>query len=324
MEKSLICITTCNRLDEVRKYLLPYVDFVRKNVEFDFLIALDGTGEDYIEFCETYSIPLLYSDDREGVGLSKNRVLSSFRKYAHYFFIEDDIELVNERIFDNIIQIAAQTGFSHFTITPLRKVDHKVEVLKKTVVFAMKGGAQFNYFTRNGLDKVGGWHTEFAKYKRFGHTEHSMRFVYQGLQPTPFISINQSIEDIIIHDPAHVTNIEAELNENEISVYEQEIINQKLDYFPITTLSDFRFNGMSLTNPGNELITAAISSADRYFLVTDRKQRRHAKVEFKVYQLINSKSIFQKLILIAEIVFLAPTNNAFKHWIKQKFRKSSH
>jgi hypothetical protein len=40
--------------------------------------------------------------------------------------------------------------------------------------------------TRAWPETVGGWHPSFARYRRWGHTEHSCRFVRAGLAPPPF------------------------------------------------------------------------------------------------------------------------------------------
>ena len=70
--KSLICITTCNRLLYL-KYILPeYIEFCQQNSEFDFLISLDGNSEENIAFLKEQGIPFIYSEEREGVGLAKN------------------------------------------------------------------------------------------------------------------------------------------------------------------------------------------------------------------------------------------------------------
>lgn len=324
MEKSLICITTCNRLHEVRKYLIPYVQLALTNESFDFLLALDGNNPEYISFCEEFDLPLLFSDEREGVGLSKNRVLKAFPDYEHYFFIEDDIELLDSTIFDDVLLAAAESGFHHFTITGLNYITKRVCLTNYCLLFGNKGGAQFSHYTKSGLSKVGGWHTEFAKYRRFGHTEHSYRYVTNNLQPNAFICVENCLDKILIHDPPHVTHIDIDLNEMEISKPEQIILDQKLQNFQLTTLSTFHFNEKNVSQPGNESLLHLMKCGDRYALVNDPKAKRHVKVEYKVNQLRNTRSTFGKLKLLLEIVFLAPRNNAFKHWVKQNIKRKDH
>ena len=328
MEKSLICITTCNRLDLIKRFILPIIDFCRKSdSRIQFLLSLDGNNQEYIDFSETYAIPLLFSEDREGVGVSKNRVLKQFPDYDFYFFLDDDVELYDPSIFSDHIEFVRQNKqVHHLSATDLWKIEKNEQLGHFKVIQGKKGGGYFNFFTREGLEKVGGWHTDFAQWKRFGHTEHSYRFVNAGLQEYPFVVLEDSINKVIIHSPEHVSEPLNHLvdPENELFEHEKHLIDQKLSYFPLSTLSPYYFNGKSLSHPGNELITKALASGDRYYLVNDRSQKRQAKVAFKVFELGQKSSFLYKVKLLLEIVFLAPTNNAFKHWIKQKFRKTRH
>ena len=118
------------------------------------------------------------------------------------------------------------------------------------MLFSNRGGGYFNFFTRKGLDTVGGWHTEFAKYKRYGHTEHSSRFVNSNLSKYPFVVIEECINMLIIHNPVHVTEPDG-INYDKSDVIfngEKKIINQKLSHFKITTISPFHFIDFSTSN----------------------------------------------------------------------------
>ena len=87
MKKSLICITTCNRVSAIKAVIWDYINFCKKNDSFDFLISLDGDDKETVRYCEKHNIPLVYSKVREGVGLSKNRVLKTYSEFDYYFFI---------------------------------------------------------------------------------------------------------------------------------------------------------------------------------------------------------------------------------------------
>jgi hypothetical protein len=104
----------------------------------------------------------------------------------------------------------------------------------------MYGGAPFNFFTREGIEKVGGFHTEFARYKRFGHTEHSYRFYRAGLTDYPFQVIEECIDGYIgWHEPSSRIKLNVGVSDNQLFVGEEELIAQKLTYFPIQTLSPY-------------------------------------------------------------------------------------
>ena len=268
---------------------------------------------------------MISSDKQEGVGLSKNRVLELFPSYDTYFFLDDDAELYESSIFLDYLRFNQDNRYHHLSSTRFFEINEKREVNGYSINFGKRGGGYFNFFTKKGLETVGGWHTDFAKWKRYGHTEHSYRFVNAGLQDYPFVVLADSIDKVIIHSPDHVSQPLTELVDptNELFLHEKELIDQKLSYFPLQTLSEFHFNGYALNLPGNEELLKILEQNDRYALVTDKKEKRHAKVAFKVHQLKTSKSALGKMKLLTEILFLAPTNNAFKHWIKQKIKRKN-
>ena len=49
-------------------------------------------------------------------GSSKNRVLERFPDFDYYFFLEDDVELVDERVFPAHVELSRATGIHHFTL----------------------------------------------------------------------------------------------------------------------------------------------------------------------------------------------------------------
>ena len=161
--RALICITTCRRFENLLRYLPHYAAFCRDDSRFQLLVALDGTEDPYLRFCEEWQIPLVYSDRREGVGLSKNRVLERYPEYDYYFFIEDDVELMDGRAFPIHAELYEASGIHHFSLFErggVRGVRDASEIAGHRVVHGQYGGAQFNFFTRQGLERVGGWHPD--------------------------------------------------------------------------------------------------------------------------------------------------------------------
>lgn len=319
MIKVLICINTCNRIDEVKKFIWNYIDFCNSNSEFDFILALDGNDEEYISFCESYSIPLIYSDEREGVGISKNRVLTQCPEYDYYFFIEDDIELNNGAIFPLFISLHKKTGYHHFCNNHIKNQTHieYIEALGLNICHSLSGGAQFAFYTKKGLETVGGWHTIFAKYKRFGHTEHTYRFVNANLQPSPFIFPQEmNTNYFIIHTPPAVSQNNVKTNENELIEDEQELIHQKLIRFPIETISKIHFNNMSFGY--NEKVALFLKNHKKKYPLTHGKKRRIALAEYHALKLQSKDSFFIKAMHFCLSLFYYPYNNALKHIIKTK------
>jgi hypothetical protein len=289
---------------------VPFLRFCHENTLFDFVLSLDGTDETYINFCLQYSIPLIHSLEREGVGLSKNRVLKHFPDYEYYFFIEDDIELIDHSIFNFIQNASKLTRIPHFCNNHLKSEVKRGKIieLNKTITYSMTGGAQFCFFTKAGLEKVGGWHTTFAKYKRFGHTEHTYRFLHSGQQEFPFVFIEGLTEScLIINTPPPVTKIKIETNENELIPEEQAMIDSKPTYFPITTLSEFYFNGFDVSIP----YLHPDMQNGRYALLKGKdKIKAWGNFYFHMFKVTKNP-----MYLIGALV-LYPNNNLLKHWVK--------
>lgn len=161
-----------------------------------------------MDFCERYNITILYSKVREGVGLSKNTVLQKFPDYKYYFILEDDVELLNPEVFEAHIYLSNQLKIPHFSLHPknrIKKIINRTKLEEHKIIHSLYGSAQFNFFSSYGLEKVGGWHIEFSKYKRYGHTEHSYRFYNQGLTRAPFNIIENFLDGYLLwHEPKSI------------------------------------------------------------------------------------------------------------------------
>jgi hypothetical protein len=245
--KALICITTSKRSLAVKTFVWDYIAFCRNNPNYDFVISLDGCDKQTIEFCNAHKIPIVYSETQEGVGLSKNRILSTFSKCDNYFFIEDDVGLLNGTVFDLHIKTSQELNIHHMSLFPEERIGGKAcEITLKDgrkVIGCMFGGAQFNYFTKKGISIVGGFHTYFSKYRRFGHTEHSYRFVNSGLAEYPFYVLSDCLHGYLRwSDPVSVTKIKVDTI-NRLFVEEHKLIEQKLAHFPLATLTSFHTPG---------------------------------------------------------------------------------
>lgn len=257
--KALVCITTANRCAALKRFIWEYAEFCSRQPEYSLLVSLDGNDPATIVFCRKHGFPLLYSDDREGVGISKNRVLRQFPDFDHYFFIEDDVGLVDGSVFANHIDMAKDLNLHHLSLFPRERLpDDAIEMTTSTgrrIICAKWGSAQFNYFSKAGIDIVGGFHPMFAQYRRFGHTEHSYRFVNAGLAQYPFYMIKDCLGKLSWADPVSVTRVKVN-TVNRIFEGEHELIQQKLWHVPITTLSAYHFEDTRKPLSGNRPIGA--------------------------------------------------------------------
>lgn len=313
---ALIVITTCKRINLIKQNIWEYIRFVNSDVNFNFLLSLDGEEKEYLEFAEEYEIPLLYSKEREGVGLSKNRVLQKFPDYDYYFFVEDDVYLLDSSIFDFFIQVSNKENIPHLMVygsTNVQKVEKKQDY---TLIYSKIGGAPFNFFSKKGLDTVGGWNTLFAKYKRFGHTEHSYRFLHQDLQKSPFIAIEEAKRMIIVFDPPHVTKIHSVKNKNGLCREEQELINKKTTYFTLKTISPFYFNQKPLDY--NHKTAVFLDTNRKKYPLTNGKERRIALAEHSALKIEKTNDFSRKISLFLKSIWYYPKNVALKHYIKTR------
>lgn len=317
MATSLICITTCNRLEEIKKFIFPIIDFCNHNDKYDFLLSLDGNNADYQSFSNQFNIPLLYSDCREGVGLAKNRVLKQFPGYDYYFFLEDDIELLNPGVFDNHIDFSKTCNTPHLSYTVFGESTTLIVQERWHVLQGYHSGAQFSFFEAKALFKVGGWNTLFAKYKRFGHTEHSYRFYNSNLQPFPFIALKSTFSDFILHDPPHVT-ILADDKDFDYHPEEIELIKAKIKFTPVKIISPYHFNGYNMGY--NTFIAEFLSKNKRRYPLTKGKNRCIALAEFNFGRFERELNIFNKIKYFLLSLFHYPFSAPMKHFMKANLR----
>lgn len=250
--KTLICINTCNRIEGINKVVLPYFAFCKKSNQFDFILALDGSNKEIQRFAKKNQIPCIYSDRREGIGIAKNRVYKSFKKYTYYFFIDDDAELINPKIFEKTIRISKETNIHHFSLFPelynkkfyFNKISSKSKCKNINILHQKFGGGQFNFFTQEALKKAGGWHIKWAKYKRWGHTEHSYRVYRNKLCPAPFNVVPRFFYGYLkLNTPPSVSKFPTmPLTKDLITQMEQDLIDKKLKKYPFKTISEFHLN----------------------------------------------------------------------------------
>ena len=311
--KSIICITTCNRLSLFKRFIWNYLVFIEDREDFFLTVSLDGTDQEYIDFCVTHKIPIVYSDEREGVGLSKNRVLKAYPDYDYYFFIEDDVELLNADVFQQCIDAMASAQLEHLC----GNFNHTKVELKKTGNVALDcswfGGGYFAVYSKTGLEKVGGWNTIFAQYKRFGHTEHSYRFFHSHLQEYPFIFPSVCNSYILVHSPPSVTMSSVfETNTNHLFVEEQLHIDNETKFVALETLSNFQ----TINYNEKVILPNPVRKSKKQYPLLQGLERRIALAEHYGNRISIASSMLDKLVFMAKSFYFYPTNTPLKHYIK--------
>lgn len=315
--RALICVTTCQRQRFVARHLPHFAELVAGDHRFSLLVAIDGTEPQTLEFCKRWSLPAIYADEREGVGMSKNRVLKQFPDFDYYFFVEDDVELVDGDVFPEHVRLFEESGIHHFSLFERGGARSPVgtsTVLGTRVVHCRFGAASFNFFTRESLERVGGWHPMFATYRRWGHTEHSYRIYRAGLAPAPFNVAEDLTECFIWHVPPAVTRVSGvQFDRDQIAAPERGLMEQELSYVPIETHSPVRFNAAPFARVGE--LANQLRAGQRYPLIEGRERRR-ARSEFDLWRFYNGKTLPERAGALVGAVTRWPGNPAFRHAIK--------
>jgi hypothetical protein len=316
--RALICVTTCRRLGHLRRYLPHLARFCVGDPRFALVVALDGDDADYLAFCEEWEIPLVFADEREGVGLSKNRVLERFGDFDYYFFLEDDVELVDGAVFPAYAALHRASGIHHFTLFErggLRGRTGESEVDGVPIAHGLYGPAHFCSYTGDGLRVVGGWHPRFAEYRRWGHTEHSWRFQRAGLAPAPF-NVAESLSDSFVwHYPPAVTRVEGvPMDADQIAAPERELMNQALRHVPLRTLAPHHANGVPLGPPRR--LAAVLAGRERYPLVRG-SERRRCHADFLLWRSRTARTALGRTASLAGGALLSPGNPELRRRVRE-------
>lgn len=239
--KALICLNHYDRIDYLKEFAPEYIHFCNQSSDFDLVIGLDGSDSEIIKYCEGNNIPCVFSDKNCGVGIVKNRIFTLLNNYDYYFFIDDDVELLNPDVFIKHVKASIKLDIHHFSLGEKfrffgNKFCQNIENIPLTC--SDYGSGAFNFFTHKGLKTVGGFHDLFATYKRFGHTEHSHRFKRNNLAPAPFNFITNCLYDFIWHNPiSNKPKVEIEPS-LELAKVEKDLMLNQLSYYPFNIIGE--------------------------------------------------------------------------------------
>ncbi|MEM7428895.1 MAG: hypothetical protein AAF441_22640 [Pseudomonadota bacterium] len=240
---ALIVVTTCSRPDLLKRHLAGLRDKIRDLECADLLVAIDGLSvpgnQESLEAVRALGVGALVAEHSEGVGVSKNRVVGQLGGYSHYFFLDDDVEVLSPTLFSDHMEISGSTGIHHFSLHDDSRLAQEMPSSElpdgRMIRHAMYGGAAVNYFTAHALECVGGWHPAFAKLRRGGHTEHSYRVFRAGLAPAPFNFVEALAETCAWHNPPSVVSPKtAEVADTGVFQLEEDLMAQEIDWHPFS------------------------------------------------------------------------------------------
>jgi hypothetical protein len=316
--RALITFTTSNRPSYVKRCLPHLARACAGDQRLSILVALDGNDTETRAFCAQWEVPLLYSDVREGVGLSKNRVLKSFPDCDYYFFLEDDVEVLDGSLFASHIDLMRAGGIHHMSLfdrSDGQGQTGETMVLGQRIVHFSYGSAEFNAFTREGLEQVGGWHPTFAQYRRWGHTEHSYRFQRNGLAPAPFNVAVDLAGACIRHRPPSVTPWAeiATLDAEGIAAPERELMARELENVPVQTIAPYHVSPLA---PAQLPSLARVpDDGDRYPLLSGAERRR-AQSDYMVWRFETLPHPGRRLCALLLAALLCPSSVTLRHAAK--------
>jgi hypothetical protein len=319
--RALVCITTCERPNFLRRYLSHFARFCAEDPRFSLLVSADGTEAETMRFCGEWQVPLLHSSEREGVGISKNRVLERFPDFDYYFFVEDDVELIDGTVFPAHVELAQASDIHHFSLFSERRLGEPVGeslVAGHRIAHSFVGSARFNFFTAEGLRQVGGWHPRFAEYRRWGHTEHSYRFYNAGLAPAPFNVATELSYACIWHLHPSVTPLSLGGDEEHIVAPERELIDQKLRHVPLQTFSPYELNGVPFGSL--DRLAATLDAGERYPLV-DAAERRHCRSDYQLWRYRWARSRRGRAAALLAAAWQWPSNPILRRTVKMALRR---
>ena len=184
-----IGIITCDRPDFFKKCLAS----IKDNYNLTIVVVDDGLNSVVDEGFEFASIK---TKGKIGVGATKNKALKFLieKDCEHIFLIEDDIEIVDPKVFKEYIRTAKVTGIKHLNYalhgnhnqdihgnTTVRKTVNYPDNTKIDLYPNLLGA--FSYFHKSVLDDIGLIDEDY--YNAMEHVDHTYKAIKAGYHP-PF------------------------------------------------------------------------------------------------------------------------------------------
>jgi hypothetical protein len=183
-------LITCDR-DFFYKNSVTSLSSAAKNKNIEFVVINDG-----LEKLSVYPDNFIETGGKKGVAVAKNLALKFLLNSGceHIFLMEDDIEIVDDNVFDHYIHTANKTGILHLNYglhgNHNKKQDGSINLIK-TINYPNNSSIDlygnllgaFSYYHRSVLDKIGLMHEEF--YNAMEHVHHTYLSIVHNFHP-PF------------------------------------------------------------------------------------------------------------------------------------------
>lgn len=180
-------VITCNRIHFFKQCIA--------SIEGADVLVVVNDGVPYPDETYTNSVDqLIQHKTNKSVGVSKNDALKYLieKGCKHLFLIEDDMEIIDNEVFNQYIKAAEVTGIKHFNYAmhgPFNKDELGNKVSKFVVNYeegisiSLHEGCvgSFSYYDKQVIDAVGYMDERFKNC--WEHVEHSYRMILKGFLP---------------------------------------------------------------------------------------------------------------------------------------------
>ena len=184
-------VSTCNR-PEMLNTLLESLD----SCNFNHLVIVND-GDSKLESLPSgieISATVIDNENNLGVGMCKNMQMKHLldQQCEHIFLLEDDMEIINNDLFDIYIAVAERTGVKHLNYC-LHGEDNKLNGKANPKIVVDYGDVKISlyhniygalsYYHSTVLDEVGLMDEEYNN--AMEHVDHTMQIIKAGHHP-PF------------------------------------------------------------------------------------------------------------------------------------------
>jgi hypothetical protein len=137
-----------------------------------------------------------------------------------------------------------------------------------------------------------------------------------GLAPAPFNVVPELAATCIWHSPPAVTTVEGiSMDADQIAAPERELIDQRLDHVPVTTLSPHHANRHPLGD--TRKLARTLDRGERYPLVSGR-ERRQARSSYGLWRASTAAGLRGRGSALVAAVLNWPANPALRHALKAR------
>ena len=209
MKKLILAITTYNRKDYLERCLNSWFLNRNKDVEYEIIIADDGSTDDTLAFCQTLvdNVPLgfpkttIIKNKRIGVSNQTNTIIKELenRDFDLCFKVDDDVYFQKQGWDDLYLNAIQETGFQHLIFIPEVFCDKSAEIIKLKSLesrinsFLLPG--LFYTLTPEIIRTVGYFDCRAFGPAHSGHVDYSYRCCHAGFNSAknPFDAANSNL-----------------------------------------------------------------------------------------------------------------------------------